>query len=98
MENELFLIHVLGNPQADHSERPQNEQRAAREEDLALHVVEETPEGIIIAGGKQLATAAPIRNDTYVSLSATFAQRSDPRFILSFSIPSNSPGMQIPGR
>ena len=95
MENDLFLTHALGDPQVDRSEQPQNEQRAAREEDLALHVVEETPEGIIIAGGKQLATAAPISNETYVSLSATFAQRSDPRFILAFSIPTNSPGMKI---
>ncbi|MEC9014069.1 MAG: 4-hydroxyphenylacetate 3-hydroxylase N-terminal domain-containing protein, partial [Chloroflexota bacterium] len=95
MENDLFLTHALGDPQVDRSEQPQNEQRAAREEDLALHVVEETVEGIIIAGGKQLATAAPISNETYVSLSATFAQRSDPKFILAFSIPTNSPGMKI---
>ena len=95
MENDLFLTHALGDPQVDRSEQPQNEQRAQREEDLALHVVEETSEGIIITGGKQLATAAPISNETYVSLSATFAQRSDPRFVLAFSIPTNSPGMKI---
>ncbi len=95
MENDLFLTHALGDPQVDRSEQPQNEQRAKREEDLALHVVEETPEGIIVTGGKQLATAAPISNETYVSLSATFAQRSDPKFVLSFSIPTNSPGMKI---
>ena len=95
MENDLFLTHALGDPQVDRSEQPQNEQRAQREEDLALHVVQETSEGIIITGGKQLATAAPISNETYVSLSATFAQRSDPRFVLAFSIPTNSPGMKI---
>ncbi|MBO20369.1 MAG: 4-hydroxyphenylacetate 3-hydroxylase [Chloroflexi bacterium] len=95
MENDLFLTHALGDPQVDRSEQPQNEQRAKREEDLALHVVEETPEGIIIAGGKQLATAAPISNETYSSLSATFANRADPRFILAFSIPTNSKGMKI---
>ena len=95
MENDLFLTHALGDPQVDRSEQPQNEQRAKREEELALHVVEETPEGIIIAGGKQLATAAPISNETYCSLSATFANRADPRFILAFSIPTNSKGMKI---
>ena len=95
MENDLFLTHALGDPQVDRSEQPQNEQRARREEDLALHVVEETSEGIIITGGKQLATAAPISNETYVSLSATFTQRSDPKFVLAFSIPTNSSGMKI---
>ena len=95
MENDIFLTHALGDPQVDRSEQPQNEQRAQREEELALHVVEETAEGIIVSGGKQLATAAPISNETYCSLSPTFARRSDPRFILAFSIATNSPGMKI---
>ena len=95
MENDLFLTHALGDPQVDRSEQPQNEQRAALEEDVALHVVEETKDGIIVTGAKQLATAAPISNETYVSLSATFVRRADPRFVLAFSIPTNSPGLKI---
>ena len=94
-ENDLFLTHALGDPQVDRSEQPQNEQRLALEEELALHVVEETNEGVIVSGGKQLATAAPISNECYVSLSATFVRRADPRMVLAFSIPTNSPGMKI---
>ena len=94
-ENDLFLTHALGDPQVDRSQQPQNEQRNLIEEELALHVVEETAEGIIITGGKQLATAAPISNETYVSLSATFLRRSDPKCVLAFAIPTNSPGMKI---
>ena len=94
-ENDLFLTHALGDPQVDRSQQPQNEQRNIIEEELALHVVEETGDGIIISGGKQLATAAPISNETYVSLSATFLRRSDPKCVLAFSIPTNSPGMKI---
>ncbi len=95
MENDLFLTHALGDPQVDRSQQPQNENRAEDESEVALHVVEETAEGIIVHGAKQLATAAPISNETYVSLSATFMRRSDPRFILAFSIPTASPGMKI---
>ena len=94
-ENDLFLTHALGDPQVDRSEQPQNEQRAVLEEEVALHVVEETNQGIIVNGAKQLATAAPISNETYVSLSATFVRRADPRFVLSFSIPTDSPGLKI---
>ena len=94
-ENDLFLTHALGDPQVDRSEQPQNEQRRALEEELALHVVEETSEGVIVSGGKQLATAAPISNECYVSLSATFVRRADPSFVLAFSIPTNSPGLKI---
>jgi 4-hydroxyphenylacetate 3-monooxygenase oxygenase component len=96
MENDLFLTHALGDPQVDRSLQPQNEQRAVPEdEEIALHVVEERPEGVIVSGGKQLATAAVYSNETYVSLSQTFLRRSDPRFVLAFSIPSNSPGLRI---
>ena len=94
-ENDLFLTHALGDPQVDRSQQPQNEQRNIIEEELALHVVEETAEGIIITGAKQLATAAPISNETYVSLSATFLRRSDPKCVLAFAIPTASPGMKI---
>ena len=95
VENDLFLTHALGDPQVDRSQQPQTEQREIKEEELALHVVEETNEGVIVTGAKQLATAAPITNETYVSLSATFVRRADPRFVLAFCIPTNSPGLKI---
>src|SRR5687768_10500425 len=94
-DNHLFLTHALGDPQVDRSTQPQNEQRAVPEdEEIALHVVEETPEGVIVSGGKQLSTAAVHSNECYVSLSATFFARNDPRFVLAFSIPTNSKGMK----
>ena len=43
------------------------------DERVALHVVEETPEGVIVSGGKQLSTAASHSNECYVALSATFS-------------------------
>ena len=94
-ENDLFLTHALGDPQVDRSQQPQNEQRTVSEDELALHVVEETKDGVIIRGGKQLATAAPITNETYVSLSATFVQRAEPAFVLAFSIPTDTKGLKI---
>jgi len=52
MENDLFLTHALGDPQVDRSSQPQNEQRAVPEDqEIALHVVEETPQGVIVSGG-----------------------------------------------
>ena len=94
-ENDLFLTHALGDPQVDRSQQPQNEQRTVQEEEVALHVVEETKDGVIVRGGKQLATAAPITSETYVSLSATFVRRAAREFILSFSIPTNTPGLKM---
>ncbi len=99
MQNDLFLTHALGDPQVDRSEQTQNEQRKVGEDlEIALHVVEETNEGIIVSGGKQLSTAAPHSNECYVSLSATFAHRNDPRCVLAFSIPTSSKGLKILSR
>lgn len=99
MQNDLFLTHALGDPQVDRSEQPQNEQRKVREdEQIALHVVEETKDGVIVTGGKQLSTAATHSNECYVSLSATFAHRNDPKCVLAFSIPTNSKGLKILAR
>jgi 4-hydroxyphenylacetate 3-monooxygenase oxygenase component len=99
MRNDLFLTHALGDPQVDRSEQPQNERRAVREdEQIALHVVEETDAGVIVSGGKQLSTAAPHSNECYVSLSATFAHRNDPKCVLAFAIPTNTPGLKILAR
>lgn len=99
MRNDLFLTHALGDPQVDRSEQPQNERRAIREdEEISLHVVEETSAGVIVTGGKQLSTAASHSNECYVSLSATFARRNDPKCVLAFAIPTNTPGLKILAR
>ena len=98
-DNDLFLTHALGDPQVDRSQQPQNERRAVPEdEEIALNVVEETDEGVIVSGGKQLSTAAVYSNETYVSLSQTFYARNDPRFVVAFAVPTGSPGLQILAR
>lgn len=99
LRNDLFLTHALGDPQVDRSTQPQNEARRVGEDDeIALHVVEETKDGVIVSGGKQLSTAAPHSNECYVALSATFARRNDPRCVLAFSIPTSSKGLKILAR
>lgn len=99
MKNDLFLTHALGDPQVDRSEQQQNEQRKTQEDlEIALHVVEETSDGVIVTGGKQLSTAATHANECYISLSATFARRNDPNCVLAFSIPQNTPGLKALAR
>jgi 4-hydroxyphenylacetate 3-monooxygenase len=98
-DNDLFLTHALGDPQVDRSAQTQNEQRPTGEDtEVVLHVVEETSEGVVVTGGKQLSTAAPHSNEVYVSLSATFARRNDPKCVLAFAIPTDTPGLKILAR
>src|SRR6516225_302040 len=82
MSHDLFLTHAPGDPQVDRSTQPQNEQRTvAEDEEVALHVVEETKDGVIVTGGKQLSTAAPHSHECYVSLVGDLcaAQQSEMR-------------------
>jgi aromatic ring hydroxylase len=55
-EHDLFLTHMLINPQIDRSKT------SAQQEDPFLHLgrVRETSEGIIVRGAKMLGTMAPI--------------------------------------
>src|SRR6185437_2362412 len=97
--HDLFLTHALGDPQVDRSRQTQNERRATGEDlEVALHVVEEAAEGVVVSGGKQLSTAAPHSHEVYVSLSATFAQRNNPACVLAFAIPTGTPGLKILAR
>ena len=51
--HDLVLTHALGDPQIDRSAS------AIDDPDLALRVVEERADGVVIRGAKQLATLAP---------------------------------------
>jgi 4-hydroxyphenylacetate 3-monooxygenase len=88
-ENDIVLTHALGDPQIDRSASP------TQDPDLALRVVRETSDGIIVRGAKQLATLAPLAQEALVYLSASFALREEARFVQWFAIPMNAPGLKI---
>lgn len=92
MENDLSLTHAIGDPQINRADVFRN---PVDDPDMALRVVNETPDGIVIRGAKQLATLAPISNEIMVYLSATFSRRAKDEFVQWFSIPMNAPGLKI---
>ena len=88
-EHDLVLTHGLGDPQIDRSSSP------AHDPDMALRVLRETPDGIVIRGAKQLATLAPLAHEILVYLSASFALREQQQFVLWFALPLATPGLTI---
>ncbi|MEV5411180.1 4-hydroxyphenylacetate 3-hydroxylase N-terminal domain-containing protein [Thermopolyspora sp. NPDC052614] len=88
-ENDLVLTHALGDPQIDRSASPLDDP------DLALRVVKEKADGIVIRGAKQLATLAPFSHEVLVYLNAVTAQRGAEEFVLWFALPLNAPGLTI---
>ncbi len=92
MEHDVSLTHAIGDPQINRADVFRN---PMDDPDMALRVVEETSEGVILRGAKQLATLAPISNEILVYLSATFSRRAKDEFVQWFGIPMNAPGLKI---
>ncbi|MFF3985852.1 4-hydroxyphenylacetate 3-hydroxylase family protein [Streptomyces sp. NPDC001797] len=86
-DNDLVLSHALGDPQIDRSADPVDDP------DLALRVLAENDEGIVVRGAKQLTTLAPLAHEVLVYLSASFTQRRGEQFVVWFALPLDTPGL-----
>ena len=87
-EHDLFLTHMLINPQVDRSKT------SAQQEDPFLHLgrVRETNDGIIVRGAKMLGTMAPITEEVAV-IPFGGVPPGDDAYGLVFGIPTNTPGL-----
>ena len=92
-EQDLCLTHTLVNPQR--SRAPQRYITDSLAEDVALKVVKETDAGILVRGARVLATLGPLSDEiaVYPSRSHHTADNAH-QYALSFSIPSNTPGLR----
>ena len=90
-ENDLFLTHALGNPQSDRSKQSHQQKNPF----LHLRAKEETSEGLIIRGAKQLATAAPVTDEVLVFPNGRQFGPGDEAYALCFAVPTNTPGLKI---
>ena len=89
-ERDLFLTHMLINPQIDRSKT------SAQQEDPFLHLgrVGETSDGIIVRGAKMLGTMAPITEEVAV-IPFGGVPPGDDAYALVFGIPTNTQGLKF---
>lgn len=89
-ENDLFLTHMLINPQIDRSKT------SAQQEDPFLHLgrAGESSEGIIVRGAKMLGTMAPITEEVAV-IPFGGVPPGDDAYALAFAIPADTPGLKF---
>ena len=87
-EHDLFLTHMLINPQVDRSKT------SAEQEDPYLHLgrVRETSDGIIVRGAKMLGTMAPLTEEVAV-IPFGGIPPGDDAYALAFAIPAATPGL-----
>ncbi len=88
-ENDLALTHALTNPQVDRSKRDSEHDDPF----IALGVVRETSDGIVVRGARMLATL-PI-SDEILIFPSTVLQRSDDMkpYAMAFAVPNNIEGL-----
>ena len=90
-EHDLFLTHALIDPQVDRSKN-----RAEQDDPyLCLRIVEETARGLIVRGGKMVATAAPFADDILVWPFPPTLTEAEAPYALVFIIPVASPGLKV---
>ena len=89
-EHDLFLTHMLVNPQIDRSKT------SAQQEDPFLHLgrVRETADGIVLRGAKMLGTMAPITEEVAV-IPFGGVPPGDDAYGLVFAVPTNTPGLSF---
>ena len=89
-ERDLFLTHMLINPQVDRSKT------SAQQEDPFLHLgrVRETADGIVVRGAKMLGTMAPITEEVAV-IPFGGVPPGDDAYALAFGIPDEYAGAQV---
>ncbi len=87
-ERDLFLTHMLINPQIDRGKT------SAQQEDPYLHLgrVRATSEGIVVRGAKMLGTMAPLTEEVAV-IPFGGVPPGDDAYALAFAIPTATPGL-----
>lgn len=94
-DNDLFLTHVLIDPQVDRS-KPPSEQP---DEYTYLGVVRETDGGIIVRGAKMLATSGPYADEVLVwPFHLRKPTEKDYKYAISFAVPLDTPGLRLIAR
>ncbi len=90
-ENDLALTHALTNPQVDRTKRDSE----LADPYIALGLVRETSDGIVVRGARMLATL-PI-SDEILIFPSTLLQRTDDMkpYAMAFAIPNNTPGLSF---
>ncbi|WP_101845015.1 4-hydroxyphenylacetate 3-monooxygenase, oxygenase component [Halobacillus sp. Marseille-P3879] len=94
-ENDVSLTHTLIHPQVNR-QKAQHEQKDAN---VALHLVEERSDGIIVDGARLLATQGGITDEILVFPSTVKkAGELDDPYSLAFVVPNNTPGLKYISR
>src|SRR5215216_4366626 len=89
-ERDLFLTHMLINPQIDRSKT------SAQQEEPFLHLgrAGERAEGMVVRGAKMLGTMAPLAEEVVIVPFGGMAPGDD-AYAVAFAVPIDAPGLRF---
>ena len=91
-KNDKVLTHTLVNPAVSHQQASSGKFSG----EVALHVVKETDEGIVVKGARLLATLGPLADEIEVFPSTVLrASEENIPFAFAFAIPIATPGLKL---
>lgn len=90
-ENDLCLTHALTNPQVNRQVRADQ----LNDPYIALGLVRETDEGIVVRGARMMATL-PIADEILIFPSTVLKEQEEmTRYALAFAVPCSAPGVSF---
>ena len=91
-ENDLCMTHTLVNPQSNRALTADGHPSA----DVALRIVDENADGMVVRGARILATLGPLADEIMVFPSTVLKAASDTNsFAFAFTVPCGTPGMKF---
>ena len=91
-EYDLCMTHTLVNPQSNRALTAGGHPSA----DVALRIVDENADGMVVRGARILATLGPLADEIMVFPSTVLKAASDTKsFAFAFTIPCATPGMKF---
>ena len=91
-ENDLCMTHTLVNPQSNRALTASGHPST----DVALRIVDENADGMVVRGARILATLGPLADEIMVFPSTVLKAASDTNsFAFAFTIPCATPGMKL---
>jgi 4-hydroxyphenylacetate 3-monooxygenase len=92
-DRDLFIAYTIINPQADKSKQAHEQ----ADEYLALRVMDQDSEGIIVKGAKMLGTGCVMADEVWISCIQPLVEGDEP-YAMSCCVPMNTKGLRILSR
>ncbi len=91
-EHDLCATHAFVDPQTNRARTQSNQ----ADPDVPLHIVDETPDGLVVSGARMLATLAPYADELHIFASPSRLAPTDAaRYAFAFAVPVATPGLRF---